>query len=156
MDKKLNDISQPDIVPDPEPLHFLEQYSTSSQTLAHFLRHTKGRSQTKQTLVGRLIFFTIFISRTSNSDQTFVCKTTLKVIFLPTASIGLNSDLTQNLFRDSKSSKKTSLFYNITIHFCQRRGTLVTHPYRSFKFFITLCSGHKLKAAHHSRMLSLF
>jgi hypothetical protein len=37
-----------------------EQYFTSSQTFAHFLRQSKGRPQLAQTLRGRSPFFTIF------------------------------------------------------------------------------------------------
>jgi hypothetical protein len=33
-----------------------EQYLTSSQTLAHFLRQTNGRLQTKQVFTGRSLF----------------------------------------------------------------------------------------------------
>lgn len=35
------------------PLHLSEQYLTSSQTLAHFLRHVKGLPQVAQTLLGK-------------------------------------------------------------------------------------------------------
>ena len=60
--------TQPDLVPRPKLLHFLEQYNTSSQTLAHFLRHTNGRAQAKQTLDGRFDFCTIFINKFPNSN----------------------------------------------------------------------------------------
>ena len=37
----------------------LEQYFTFSQSRSHFFRQVKGRSQTGQTLVGKLDFFII-------------------------------------------------------------------------------------------------
>ena len=36
--------------------HFLEQYSTSSQTRSHFFRHVKGRPHVLQFLVARSDF----------------------------------------------------------------------------------------------------
>jgi hypothetical protein len=40
-------------------LHRLEQYFTSGQTRAHFLRQANGRPQRTQTFVGRSAFFLI-------------------------------------------------------------------------------------------------
>jgi len=40
--------------------HFSEQYLTSSQHLAHFLRHVKDKPQTGQILVGKSDFFLCF------------------------------------------------------------------------------------------------
>jgi hypothetical protein len=40
-------------------LHFTEQKRTSSQQRCHFLRHTKGRSQIGQILLGRSDFLRI-------------------------------------------------------------------------------------------------
>jgi hypothetical protein len=37
--------------------HLSEQYRTSSQTFAHFLRHAKGRPQVAQVLLGKSPFF---------------------------------------------------------------------------------------------------
>ena len=40
-----------------ERRHRSEQYLTSSQTFAHFLRHVNGRPQTTQVFCGRSDFF---------------------------------------------------------------------------------------------------
>lgn len=40
-----------------------EQYSTASQTAAHFLRQTNGRPQARQVRVGRSAFFTVLSPR---------------------------------------------------------------------------------------------
>jgi hypothetical protein len=46
-------------------LHFLEQYRTLSQSLSHFLRHSKGFLQVTQILGGKppLVFATLAISQ---------------------------------------------------------------------------------------------
>jgi 16S rRNA U516 pseudouridylate synthase RsuA-like enzyme len=45
-----------------KPRHLSEQYFTSSQTFAHFLRQENGLPQVAQVLVGRLDFETPRIS----------------------------------------------------------------------------------------------
>ena len=48
-------------VDDRSPRQRFEQYLTSSQQSAHFLRHSKGRLQTTQTLLGRFDLEYFFI-----------------------------------------------------------------------------------------------
>jgi hypothetical protein len=42
--------------------HFSLQYATASQFLAHFLRHSKGRLHTGQSLVGSWPFFLFILA----------------------------------------------------------------------------------------------
>lgn len=49
-----------------------EQYLTSSQTFAHFLRHSNGRPQTTQVLIGfgsLALRFPVFLCGMVNSQQ---------------------------------------------------------------------------------------